>query len=65
MVLAVPAGSDHGPLDANDGQLFDSPRQPHGRSQRRTAGHQHPEPRLLIDQFLLQGQAQHLKSERY
>jgi hypothetical protein len=24
------------------------------RSQRRTAGHQHPEPRLLIDQFLLQ-----------
>ena len=34
------------------------------RSQRRTAGHQHPEPRLLIDQFLLRPHAQHLTSER-
>ena len=35
-----------------------------GRSQRRTAGHQHPEPRLLIDQFLLRRHPQHLRSER-
>src|SRR5665811_297970 len=35
-----------------------------GRSQRRTAGQQLPEPRLLIDKFLLGRHAQHLRSER-
>src|SRR5450631_907439 len=35
-----------------------------GPSQRRTTGHQHPEPRLLINQVLLQRHPQHLTSER-
>src|ERR1035437_1398837 len=35
-----------------------------GRSQRRTAGQHLPEPRLLIDKFLLGRHAQHLRSER-
>src|SRR5665648_953013 len=34
-----------------------------GRSQRRTTGQQLPEPRLLIDTFLLGRHTQHLKSE--
>src|SRR5664280_2065131 len=66
-----PDGSGPFPRDPTTGRLspFTASCSTHadsltGPSQRRTAGHQHPEPRLLIDQVFLQQHPQHLKSER-